>query len=83
MGIKDLIIDPGFGFAKTIKQNFILLRHLKLLNMLGPAGARGFIQKSNHLQNARHRTGGSTEWNYSIAYTGNRKGCYDIARHMM
>jgi dihydropteroate synthase len=34
MGIKDLIIDPGFGFAKTIKQNFLLLKHLKLLGIL-------------------------------------------------
>jgi len=34
LGIKDLIIDPGFGFAKTIGQNFHLLKHLKLLGML-------------------------------------------------
>jgi len=34
MGIKDLIIDPGFGFAKTITQNFLLLKHLKLLKIL-------------------------------------------------
>ncbi len=33
-GIKDLIIDPGFGFAKTIKQNFLLLKQLKLLKIL-------------------------------------------------
>ena len=33
-GIKDMIIDPGFGFAKTIRQNFILLKHLKLLSIL-------------------------------------------------
>jgi dihydropteroate synthase len=33
-GIKDLIIDPGFGFAKTIEQNFLLLKQLKMLGML-------------------------------------------------
>ena len=27
-GIKDLIIDPGFGFAKTIEQNYYLLKNL-------------------------------------------------------
>jgi dihydropteroate synthase len=27
-GIKDFIIDPGFGFAKTIPQNFSLLKNL-------------------------------------------------------
>jgi dihydropteroate synthase len=30
-GIKDIIIDPGFGFAKTIDQNFTLLKNLELL----------------------------------------------------
>jgi dihydropteroate synthase len=34
MGINDLIIDPGFGFAKTITQNFLLLKKMKLLEML-------------------------------------------------
>src|SRR5450432_310504 len=34
LGIKDIIVDPGFGFAKTIDQNFLLLKNLKLLNML-------------------------------------------------
>ena len=27
-GIVDIIIDPGFGFAKTILQNFEMLKHL-------------------------------------------------------
>jgi dihydropteroate synthase len=35
LGIKDMIIDPGFGFAKTIEQNFLLLKQMKVLNMLG------------------------------------------------
>jgi dihydropteroate synthase len=29
-GINDIIIDPGFGFAKTIPQNFQLLKNLEL-----------------------------------------------------
>jgi len=33
-GIKDIIIDPGFGFGKTIEQNFTLLRELQSLKML-------------------------------------------------
>ncbi|RYC69547.1 MULTISPECIES: dihydropteroate synthase [Spirosoma] len=28
LGAKDIVIDPGFGFAKTISQNFELLREL-------------------------------------------------------
>jgi dihydropteroate synthase len=34
MGIADLIIDPGFGFAKTIPQNFQLLKRMRTLKML-------------------------------------------------
>lgn len=33
-GINDLIIDPGFGFAKTLEQNFELLSKLELLKIL-------------------------------------------------
>jgi len=28
-GIKDIIIDPGFGFAKTVEQNYTLLKSLR------------------------------------------------------
>ena len=36
LGVNDLIIDPGFGFAKTLAQNYALLNkldHLKLLEV--------------------------------------------------
>jgi len=32
--INDVIIDPGFGFSKTLEQNYALLNKLELLNML-------------------------------------------------
>lgn len=28
LGVSDVIIDPGFGFSKTLQQNFDLMRHL-------------------------------------------------------
>ncbi len=31
-GIHDLILDPGFGFAKTAAHNFEVLRHLSLFS---------------------------------------------------
>lgn len=34
-GIKDLIIDAGFGFGKNINQNFELLKRLKEFSLLG------------------------------------------------
>lgn len=30
-GVKDIIIDPGFGFSKTIEQNYFLLQNLTCL----------------------------------------------------
>ena len=33
LGIIDLVVDPGFGFAKTIEQNYELLDKLDLLKM--------------------------------------------------
>ncbi len=33
-GINDLVIDPGFGFAKTIAQNYEVLQKLELFKML-------------------------------------------------
>ncbi|MGG7034201.1 MAG: dihydropteroate synthase [Flavobacterium sp.] len=34
LGISDLIVDPGFGFAKTIDQNFEVLKKMELFQML-------------------------------------------------
>ena len=33
-GVNDIIIDPGFGFAKTTEQNFEVLRNLKQFELL-------------------------------------------------
>ena len=44
-GIKDVIIDPGFGFAKNIKQNFILLKNLSLFRMLDRPILAGLSRK--------------------------------------
>jgi len=46
LGIKDVIIDPGFGFAKTREQNFQLLRDLKRFNALGLPILAGVSRKS-------------------------------------
>ncbi len=34
-GVVDLLLDPGFGFAKTTEQNFELLRRLDELSLFG------------------------------------------------
>jgi dihydropteroate synthase len=45
-GIADLIIDPGFGFGKTVSHNFQLLRELRLLTRLGLPVMVGLSRKS-------------------------------------
>jgi dihydropteroate synthase len=45
-GITDLIIDPGFGFAKTIEQNFELLKNLSVFKMLDRTIMLGISRKS-------------------------------------
>ena len=32
LGVCDIIIDPGFGFGKTLEQNYILMRNLEVLH---------------------------------------------------
>lgn len=45
-GINDVIIDPGFGFAKTITHNFQLLKNLSLLKIPGKPILAGLSRKS-------------------------------------
>lgn len=45
-GINDIIIDPGFGFAKTIKQNYELLNNLEILNQFERPILVGVSRKS-------------------------------------
>jgi dihydropteroate synthase len=45
-GVKDIIVDPGFGFAKTIAQNFEILNQLDVLKMLGVPILVGLSRKA-------------------------------------
>jgi dihydropteroate synthase len=45
-GINDIIIDPGFGFAKTIAHNFELLQHLSVFQLLDRPLLLGISRKS-------------------------------------
>jgi dihydropteroate synthase len=45
-GITDIIVDPGFGFGKTISHNFELLRNLSVFNMLNSPVLLGISRKS-------------------------------------
>jgi dihydropteroate synthase len=45
-GINDLIVDPGFGFAKTLEQNYEVLQKMELFEMLELPLLAGFSRKS-------------------------------------
>lgn len=46
MGVKDIIIDPGFGFGKTRAHNFEMLRRLKEFSVAGMPVMVGMSRKS-------------------------------------
>jgi dihydropteroate synthase len=46
LGINDIILDPGFGFAKTLEQNFELLRGLEFMSIAGLPVLVGLSRKS-------------------------------------
>ncbi len=45
-GIKDVVIDPGFGFAKNTTQNLTLIKNLSILKMLDCPILVGLSRKS-------------------------------------
>ncbi len=45
-GLNDIIIDPGFGFAKTMEQNYELLQNLELLQFHDLPILAGISRKS-------------------------------------
>ena len=46
LGIKDIIIDPGFGFAKNLEQNYELLNHMEVMNIIEHPILAGISRKS-------------------------------------
>ncbi|MEC7752609.1 MAG: dihydropteroate synthase [Bacteroidota bacterium] len=46
LGVADIVVDPGFGFAKSMEQNYELLRNLGYLKRLGLPLLVGISRKS-------------------------------------
>ena len=45
-GVNDIIIDPGFGFGKTVEQNYLLLKNMDMLKILDCSLMAGISRKS-------------------------------------
>ena len=46
MGVKDILLDPGFGFGKTVEHNYTLLRELSAFQILDLPILAGLSRKS-------------------------------------
>lgn len=46
LGLTDIIIDPGFGFSKTVEQNYVLLKNLDYFKALELPILAGISRKS-------------------------------------
>lgn len=46
LGVKDMILDPGFGFGKTIEHNYQLMNHLEEFNVFQLPLLVGISRKS-------------------------------------
>ncbi len=46
LGVKDIILDPGFGFSKTLEQNYELLKRLEELHYFNLPILAGISRKS-------------------------------------
>ena len=55
-GVKDVIIDPGFGFAKTTDHNYELLREMEVLNCFELPILVSFSRKSMITKVLHNRT---------------------------
>ena len=46
MGVKDVVLDPGFGFGKTLEDNYTILREMEVLKVLHAPVLVGVSRKS-------------------------------------
>lgn len=46
MGVKDVVLDPGFGFGKTLEDNYTILREMEVLKVLHAPMLVGVSRKS-------------------------------------
>ena len=63
-GINDVIIDPGFGFGKTLEHNYTLMKHLDLFQSLELPILVGISRKSMIYKKTGHYIRWGTQWNH-------------------
>ena len=83
MGIKDVIIDPGFGFGKTYNHNFELLRHLQYFKKLDRplmvgVSRKATIYKTLHITAEEALNGSTVLHTYALLNGANVIRAHDV-----
>jgi len=76
-----LILDPGFGFAKTLEHNLSLFRHLEALHELGRPLLVGVSRKSMIGKVLGHEVGGRLYGSLALAALAINKGAHILRVH--
>ena len=62
-GVKQIIVDPGVGFGKTVEHNLLLIKHIVEFKKLGPVmmgvSRKSFIGKLTGVEDASDRLSGT------------------------
>jgi dihydropteroate synthase len=80
-GIKDVIVDVGFGFGKTLEQNFMLLKNLEVFQQLNCPMLLGISRKSMITKALGITNGDALNGTTALNMSGLMKGASIIRAH--
>ena len=81
IAVERLILDPGFGFAKTLEHNLSLFKHMEALHGLGRPLLVGVSRKSMIGKVLGHEVGGRLYGSLGLAALAITKGAHILRVH--
>ena len=81
IAVERVILDPGFGFAKTLEHNLRLFKHLEALRDLGRPLLVGVSRKSMIGKVLGHEVGGRLYGSLALAALAVAKGAHILRVH--
>lgn len=80
-GVLDLLVDPGFGFAKTTEQNFALMQALDRFSVLNSAVLVGVSRKSMIYKTLNTDAEGALNGTTALHMVALQKGAHILRVH--